>query len=107
MTKTDFSVGKKAARQYRSVPTNALEENYRELYNLSAYREMLYRNVLQTSPETVKEVWVNESPHLPLFLPKTVSDLSHLSFFFLSIHSGKSESDHTHSSVAPLSSINR
>ncbi len=52
--------GKKAARQYRAVPTNALEENYRELYNLSAYREMLYRNVLQTSPETVKEVWVND-----------------------------------------------
>ena len=52
--------GKKAARQYRSVPTNALEENYRELYNLSAYREMLYRNVLQTSPEMVKEVWVND-----------------------------------------------
>ncbi len=52
--------GRKAARQYRAVPTNALEENYRELYNLSVYREMLYRNVLQTSPETVKEVWVND-----------------------------------------------
>ena len=57
----ELASGKTASRIYRAIPAEAIEEAYANLYNQQAYREAIYREMLQAAPETVYSMYVSDT----------------------------------------------
>ncbi|MGM9524937.1 MAG: DUF6449 domain-containing protein [Peptococcaceae bacterium] len=51
--------GRTVTRQYRMVPRSTIEENYEKLYGLQTYRDVLYGDILQLTPDTLQGLAVN------------------------------------------------